>query len=286
MVRAMTQPLKVVSLESRRSDDMVRLLERYGFAGIAAPSMREVPLEDQVEALAFGDVLLAGQCEFLVLLTGVGLRALLDVLATRHPRERLIDALRTVPIACRGPKPVAVLKELAIKPVVVAPEPNTTRELVAALEPIELSGKRVHVQEYGRANEELRSYLGTRGATVQVVPVYAWKLPEDTTPLRSAIELLSSGGADAVMFTSAQQIEHVLAVAREQQCEAAFLAALGRDVLVASIGPVTTDALRERGIGVDLEPAHPKMGHMVKELGERAQDALLVKRRVASGKST
>jgi hypothetical protein len=80
LVKSLAKPLRVVSLESRRSDEMVRMLERYGFAPIAAPSMREVPLDDQVEALAFGDVLLAGQCDVLVLLTGVGFRSMLDVL--------------------------------------------------------------------------------------------------------------------------------------------------------------------------------------------------------------
>jgi len=265
---------------------MVRLLERYGFAPIAAPSMREVPLEDQVEALAFGDVLLAGECDFLVLLTGVGFRALFDVLATRHPQELLVAALRKLPIACRGPKPVAVLKELGLKATLVAPEPNTTRELIAALEPAELAGKRVFVQEYGRPNEELRAYLSARGASVQVVPVYAWRLPEDTAPLRQAIQLLASGSAEAVMFTSAQQLEHVLQVAEQEQREQALLSALAKDVLVASIGPVTTEALRERGITVDLEPAHPKMGHLVKELSEKAQAALEAKRRVAMGSST
>jgi uroporphyrinogen-III synthase len=282
----MSEALRVVSLESRRSDEMARMLERYGFAPIAAPSMREVPLEDQVEALAFGDVLLAGQCDVLVLLTGVGFRAMLDVLEKRHPRERLLEALRALPIACRGPKPVAVLKELGLKPAVVAPEPNTTRELIGALEALEVSGKRVFVQEYGRPNEELRAALSSRGAVVQVVPVYAWQLPEDTAPLRRALGLLASGGADAVLFTSAQQLDHVLQVAEQEQQTVALLSALQRDVLVASIGPVTSDALRERGVGVDVEPVHPKMGHLVKELAEKAQAVLLTKRRVASGKST
>lgn len=282
----MTEPLRVVSLESRRSEEMVRMLERYGLAPISAPSMREVPLDDQVEALAFGDVLLAGQCDVLVLLTGVGFRAMLDVLEKRHPRERLIEALRALPIACRGPKPVAVLKELGLKAAVVAPEPNTTRELITALEGIEVSDKRVFVQEYGRANEELRAALSARGAAVQVVPVYAWQLPEDTAPLRRAIGLLASRQVDAVLFTSAQQLDHVLQVAEQEQNTGALLSALRSDVLIASIGPVTSDALRERGIEVDLEPVHPKMGHLVKELAEKAQAALLTKRRVASGKST
>jgi uroporphyrinogen-III synthase len=282
----MTEPLKVVSLESRRSDDMVRMLERYGFESIAAPSMREVPLEDQVEALAFGDVLLAGECDVLVLLTGVGFRAMLDVLEKQHPRERLLEALRALPIACRGPKPVAVLKELGIKAAVVAPEPNTTRELIAALEAIEVTGKRVFVQEYGRANEELRAALTTRGASVSVVPVYAWQLPEDTAPLRQAIGLIATGGADVVLFTSAQQLDHVLQIAEQEARTQALLSALQQTVLVASIGPVTSDALRERGIAVDIEPVHPKMGHLVKDLAEKAQAALLTKRRVASGSST
>ena len=89
----MSEPLKIVSFESRRSEDMTRLLERYGFAPIAAPSMREVPLDDQVEALAFGDVLLAGQCDFLVLLTGVGFRAMLDVLDQDYIRTAYAKGL-------------------------------------------------------------------------------------------------------------------------------------------------------------------------------------------------
>lgn len=286
MTEPLVKSLRVVSLESRRSDEMARMLERYGFAPIAAPSMREVPLEDQVEALAFGDVLLAGQCDVLVLLTGVGFRSMLDVLEKRHPRERLIEALRALPIACRGPKPVAVLKELGLKAAVVAPEPNTTRELIVALEALEITGTRVFVQEYGRANEELRAALTSRGAVVQVVPVYAWQLPEDTAPLRRALALIASGGADAVVFTSAQQLEHVLQVAEQEQQTEAFFRALRHDVLVASIGPVTSDALRERGVHVDVEPVHPKMGHLVKALAEQAQEALLTKRRVASGSTT
>jgi uroporphyrinogen-III synthase len=111
-------------------------------------------------------------------------------------------------------------------------------------------------------------------------------LPEDTAPLRRAVHLLSSGGVDAVTFTAAQQLEHLVQVARAEQRESELLDALGKEVLVASIGPVTTDALRERGIAVDVEPVHPKMGHLVKELSEKAQSALEAKRRVAIGSST
>ena len=64
--------LRVVSFESRRSAEMAELIRNYGGEPIQAPSMREVPLADQHEAFAFGEALLAGPHDVLILLTGVG----------------------------------------------------------------------------------------------------------------------------------------------------------------------------------------------------------------------
>jgi hypothetical protein len=50
--------LRVASFESRRSAEMAELIRNYGGEPIQAPSMREVPLTDQREALAFGETLL------------------------------------------------------------------------------------------------------------------------------------------------------------------------------------------------------------------------------------
>jgi uroporphyrinogen-III synthase len=268
--------MRVVSLESRRREELSRLLERYGMRAIEAPSMREVPLEDQSEALSFGRVLLAAECDVLVLLTGVGLRALLDALCEQHPRETLIAALGRTLLACRGPKPVAVLKELGLKPNVLAPEPNTTAELVGALDRVDLAGKRVYVQEYGRENRELAVALEARGARVRSVPVYAWQLPEDVGPLERVVSVLIEGGTDAIVLTSAQQLVHLLQVAGSREPQ--VLEALRTRVLVASIGPVTSSALAERGVIADLEPEHPKMGHLIKTLAERGA-ALLARKR-------
>jgi uroporphyrinogen-III synthase len=270
--------LRTVSLESRRSDELLRLLERHGLVPIAAPSMREVPLEDQTQALAFGEALLGGECDLLVLLTGVGARALIDALATRWPRERILAALSGVQLACRGPKPVAVLKELALKPHVVAPEPNTWRELAAALGALDLRGRRVWVQEYGRPNETLLATLRERGAHVRSAAVYAWQLPEDIGPLERAVDALCDGGAEALLVTSAQQLEHLFEVAERKGRRAALIDALRARVLIASIGPLTSEALVELGLRADLEPEHPKMGHLVKAVAADGVRALARKR--------
>src|SRR5216684_1398919 len=94
--------LRVVSFESRRSAEMAELIRNYGGEQIQAPSLREVPLADQHEALAFGEALLAGGHDVLILLTGVGTRMLIVTLSTRWPREDVAVERRAVRIAGIG----------------------------------------------------------------------------------------------------------------------------------------------------------------------------------------
>jgi uroporphyrinogen-III synthase len=81
----------LVSFESRRSAEMAELIRNYGGEPIQAPAMREVSLTDQREALAFGETLLAGDWDVLILLTGVGTRMLIATLATRWPKDEVVS---------------------------------------------------------------------------------------------------------------------------------------------------------------------------------------------------
>jgi uroporphyrinogen-III synthase len=103
------------------------------------------------------------------------------------------------------------------------------------------------------------------------VRVYQWDLPEDTEPLRSAARRLAAGELHVALFTTSIQIEHLLRVAAETGMEDRVLAALQR-MVIASIGPTTSEALAEAGLRVDLEPSHPKMGFLVQETAQRAAE--------------
>lgn len=268
--------LRVVSLESRLGGNLAGLLKRNGCEPIEAPSMQEVPLEDQTAALAHADTFIRGDFDALVLLTGVGFRMLLEVLSTRHPREQLVATIGERLRLCRGPKPVAVLKEIGLTPSLVAPEPNTYRELLAAIDDRDLSlvGKRLLVQEYGKRNEALLEGLRQRGARVTPVPVYAWRMPDDTGPLARAVDALVTGAANVVLFTSQQQLSHLLALAEAADRKDELLGALRDRVAVASVGPVTSEALVEAGLPVDIEPQRPKMGPLVKAIAAEAPAVL------------
>jgi uroporphyrinogen-III synthase len=272
--------LRVVSFESRRSAEVAELIRNHGGTPMQAPSMREIPLTDQHEALAFGEALIGGSFDILILLTGVGTRLLVTTLATRRPREEVVAALGRLTLVCRGPKPIAALREVGLVPTLAVPEPNTWRDLLSALDgTLPIAGKRVAVQEYGARNEELLAGLRQRGAQVATVPVYGWALPEDTAPMRAAIERLVAGEVDAVLVSSATQIDNVFHVAAEIGAADALRAALRERTVVGSIGPITTAALQHHGVEPDLQPEHPRIGHLVAEIARQATVLLERKRR-------
>lgn len=259
--------MRVLALESRRSVEMAELIRRQGGDPFVAPSMREVPVEENVNVFRFADQLLAGDYEMMILLTGVGTRQLNRLLAPRYGETAFADALRNLAIVARGPKPMAALRELGLTPAVIVPEPNTWREVLQAIEG--RAERKIAVQEYGRPNVELLDALRARGAEVTAVRVYRYGLPEDAEPLREAARLLAAGEFQAALFTSAVQMGNLAQVARDQGIEAAVLAAL-RKCLIGSIGPTTTEALDEFDIQPAFEPSHPKMGILVREAAERA----------------
>lgn len=257
--------LRVLALESRRAAEMAELIRKQGGEPFVAPSMREVPVEENTAAFEFAERLFRSEFDMVILLTGVGTRQLKRVLAARYDESEIIGALRRVTLAARGPKPVAALREMGLAPAIVAAEPNTSRELLHALEG--RPERRIAVQEYGRPNPELVDTLRARGAEVTSVRVYQYGLPEDTEPLREAARRLADGEFHVALFTTAVQIDHLMRIAEEQGVGPAALAGL-RKATIASIGPSTTESLEEFGLHAHLEPSHPKMGILVREAAE------------------
>jgi uroporphyrinogen-III synthase len=275
------QGLHVLALESRRRTELAALISAFGGRPLVAPALREVPRESNTEALDFAAALMRGEFDVVVFLTGVGTRALVGVIERVYPRQAFIAALARTKIVARGPKPLAALRELQVPIWVAAPEPNTWRELLAAIDASAdeqpLGGARVAVQEYGVSNTELLEEFRRRGARVTPVPVYRWALPEDLEPLKNAVTAISRGEVDVVLFTTSVQLVHLWQIAVEMRLEADMRRGLARSV-IASIGPTTSQELQRHGLAADLEASHPKMGFLVREAAEQSGNLLRAKR--------
>jgi uroporphyrinogen-III synthase len=262
---------RVLSLESRRAAEAATLISRHGGIPVVAPALREVPLESNTAAIDFAAALLLGDIDIGIFLTGVGVRAIVEIFEGAHPGQAIGDALSRIRIAVRGPKPAAVFRELGIPIWATAPEPNTWRELLAAIEAksdeAPLAGARVAVQEYGVPNQQLIDALAARGAAVLPVPVYKWALPADLAPLRSAVAAVAGRNIDVLLLTSGVQLAHLWQVVEMMGCEGPFRNGLS-STFVASIGPTTTEEVVRRGLIPDMEASHPKLGYLIREAAQ------------------
>lgn len=265
--------LRVLSFESRRAKEIAQLISNNGGVPVVAPSTREVPAGPNDDEREFVRKILDQKIHVVIFMTGVGVRALLEAAKSVCPREEFLAALRRTPVVVRGPKPAAVMREFNVPIMLTVPEPNTWREIVQALDAnqqvLPLKGQRVAVQEHGEPSPQLYDALRERGAEVLPVHVYRWELPEDTAPLKAAVQALVDREIDIVMFTSSVQFVHAARIAEEMGLKDQFVDALSRCV-IASIGPTTSETLRKNGVLVHFEPSHPKMGFLVKEAAERS----------------
>jgi len=274
--------LRVAAFESRRVEDMERLITRHGGVPFVCPSIREVPIDRNQAAVDFANRLITGGIDVIIFLTGVGTRILVQQIERHVNRERFLAAVSDIKSVVRGPKPLSALKSLGITPTLIVPEPHTWRELLTTLdEHLPVANLVVGLQEYGETNRSLIAGLEARGATVEAVRVYEWDLPEDPAPLAQNVRRLAAGEVDVAMFTAAQQVINVLKLADDLGLADELRAALHR-IVVASIGPTTSEMLRSHDLPVDLEPSHPKMGHLVQEAAEHAAILLTRKRRIAA----
>ena len=287
MTRPSFNGLSVLALESRRAREIAKLIENLGGVPIVAPSVREVALDSNQEALEFARNLAVGLVDMVIFTTGVGVRALVSAIESACSREQLARRLNDVIVVARGPKPTAALMELGVRVSLTVPEPNTWRELLANLdenkETLPLARRRVAVQEYGVTNPELSGGLADRGAIVTLVNVYHWALPENLAPLEQAIESIIRGDVHVLLVASSVQIRHLFEVAGRMK-KADLLHEALSGVVITSVGPLTSEELRGRGLSVDIECTHPKMGFLVQEAAERAPELLKAKRPHSPGK--
>jgi uroporphyrinogen-III synthase len=255
--------VRVLSLESRRAQEIARLIANCGGRPLVISSVREVPLASNREALDFAQQLVEGRIDMVIFMTGVGVRLLVRVVKTAYPVDQFVAALCRIPVIARGPKPSAALRELNVPIAVIVGEPNTWRELLTILDQqsmaLPLDRRKVALQEYGISNPELVAALEQRGAVVISVPVYVWALPEDTGPLREAISTILRGEIDVFLVTAAVQIRHLFTVAEGMGLGTKLGAAFSK-AFIASIGPLTSEELARHGLSADMEPSHPKMG--------------------------
>jgi uroporphyrinogen-III synthase len=256
--------LCIVSFESRRVDEMKQLIAATGAEPVVVPSVHEVLLEPGPDLMELAQKLRAREIDAVLFSSAGGARGLFEVAKPVLSEEVLRTELSRITLAARGPKTLAALRALGFTNAIGSEPPHTSRELVRALEKVGIAGRELAVIESGTAQLELETELGSAGAHVLSVSVYRYALPEDTSELSRAIDLVVNGRAPIVLFTNARQVDNVFAVAN-----GALEEALDRCV-VGAVGEITARRLSSHGVEPDVVPSESRMDALVSAIAERA----------------
>ncbi len=238
------RPLAGVTIAVTRaraqSSALASRLQGLGADVVEAPAIRIVPLAGPAPALERYD---------LVCLTSPnGVRFLFERLAA-DGTGRDARAFAGARVAAIGPGTAAALREHGLIADVV-PEQFVAEGLVAALADVPVT--RALIARASQARDVLPDALRERGAEVDVLELY-----ETVAEPLSRDQLDGIAGADYVTFTSSSTVRFLLQSVAD---------GLGGHARLVSIGPVTSEALREHGLAADVEATRHDIDGLIEAL--------------------
>ena len=151
-------------------------------------------------------------------------------------------------IGAIGPVTAATIRSRGIKVDLLAKE-FVAEGLLALFSADQVEGRRFLIPRAENAREVLPEEIARMGGTVDVVPVYRTCLP-DASDIDHTKELLRTKAIHAVTFTSSSTVNHFVEMLGSED-----LGMLLDGVVVASIGPITSQTIREKGLTPTVEAA-------------------------------
>jgi uroporphyrinogen-III synthase len=247
--------------EGRQLEELAQMLEKEGARPLRCPLLSILDAPEAGPVIAWLRDLIADRFGYVVLMTGEALRRLLGFAEREGLRAQVIEAMSRTRTVTRGPKPVRALKEIGLAPTRVADAP-TTEGVIENLRAEPLRGQTVGVTLYGQPNPALVQFLEGAGASVRTVLPYILAPAIDAQRVVELIQQMARNEVDAIVFTSAGQVDRLFEVAAEHGQDATLRQGLEK-VQVAAVGPIVADNLRQRGARVDI---CPEQGFVMKNL--------------------
>lgn len=171
--------------------------------------------------------------------------------AVKYSIERLQERNLGIPddvkIVCVGEKTASKCDEYKIK-VDIIPDDFTAKGLLKYFESHDILEKKFFIPSSEIARKELKEDLIAKGADVVQIPIYDVALP-DKDETEKNLELIKSNKPDLFIFTSPSTFKNYLTICKIDNAKNYF-----SDFDVAAIGPTTADAIKDKGVSVDVVP--------------------------------
>lgn len=247
----------VVTRAAAQAADLVERLESLGARVLMSPAIETVDPEDWAPAdAAIADL---EHYDWIVLTSVNGVERFCSRVAALRGSTK---ALASAKVAVVGTATADALRACGVEPELIPDEFHAESLTDALLELGAGPGWRVLLARAVEGRDVLPDGLRARGVEVDVVPVYRTAGVEADPEV---VQLVRFGRVDALTFTSPSTVRHFLASLERAGMEPRV--AFG-GMVIASIGPVTTEALRRAGLEPDVEPSESTIPAMVEALAE------------------
>lgn len=255
----------VLVTADRRSGELAAALERRGAAIRHAPALSMIPHVDDDALVAATAALIEDPPDVVVATTGVGFRAWIEAADAHGLADDLLRVLGDARIVARGPKARGAVQAAGLAADWVA-ESETSAEVAEVLLSEGVGGLHVAIQHHGAGADGLDEVFAKAGAQVSPLVVYRWGPAPDPDAVQASVRAAAAGEIDAVVFTSAPGAEAWMEAVESAgvRDEVVSRCATG-EMVVASVGPVTSRPLAARGI-TPLEPERGRLGALVRAL--------------------
>jgi uroporphyrinogen III methyltransferase/synthase len=223
----------VVTRARAQASGFAATLRALGAEVVELPAIRIEPRIETEEAkrAAAG----VGAYDLVCLTSPNGVRLLFEAMEAAGLDAR---ALAGVTVAAIGPGTARALAERGVLADVV-PERFVAEGLIEALEDEEVAGARVLVARAAEARDVLPDALRERGAEVDVVALY-----ETVREQPGAEEIEAAQSADYITFTSSSTVTNLAEALGDR---------FPTTARIVSIGPITSETIRARGLEVHVE---------------------------------
>jgi len=230
----------VVTRARQQASELVQSLTDLGAAVLECPTIEIVPppdwsgLDRSIERMK--------DYQWIVFTSVNGVGYFFNRLFKLGKDVRSLGHVRTAAI---GPATAARLAEFGLSTDIL-PESYRAESVIEAFEKEDVGGQRILLPRAAEARPILPAELIKMGAAVDEIPVYQTRAVEDEEGLLETE--LEAGRIEMVTFTSSSTVRNFKALIPEDR-----FSSLTQNLIVASIGPITSGTATELGFEVHVE---------------------------------
>lgn len=204
---------------------------------------------------------LVAEYEWLILTSVNGVRAMFERMALLNLPKRVLAHLNIVAI---GPATRAAIEREGLK-VAITPKEYVAESVVEALSD-KIRGKRVLLCRAKIARDVIPREIRRMGAFLDVVEAYETVIPQSSRVELRAVLRDQQRRPHIITFTSASTVKNYVALLGIRSGRSKLV----KGVLNASIGPVTSETLRQFQLNVDVQPTEYTVPGLIDAIARRA----------------